>query len=311
MRIDLHQHLWTPELSAALARRLRAPLLRPAATGWRLELPYEPPSLLGEAPESVVSRVADSARDELERVIVSLSPALGVEGLPPEEAAELIAAFDAGVDAAGEPFARWASVGLREVDLDAVDRALDTGAIGVCIPSGAVGSPAQLDALGPLLERIDRCGVPLFVHPGPGLRSESGPFTYGPVWWSALTDYVASMQAAWLAWIAGGGRAAHPTLRIVFAMLAGGAPLQVERLAARGEPTVALADDLTFYDTSSYGPLAIDAVAQVVGRHALVYGSDRPVVDAHIPNGPDTEALLVDNPARLFARTRTREAVAR
>jgi predicted TIM-barrel fold metal-dependent hydrolase len=197
---------------------------------------------------------------------------------------------------------------LADVDLDDVDRALDTGAVGVCLPSGAIGSPALLDRLGPLLERIERCGVPLFVHPGPGLGDESGGFTSGPVWWPALTDYVASMQAAWLAWIAG-GRAAHPRLRIVFAMLAGGAPLQVERLAARGEPTIALADDLTFYDTSSYGPLAIDAVAQVVGRQALVYGSDRPVVDARVPAGADAEALLVDNPARLFARTR--EVVAR
>ena len=42
--------------------------------------------------------------------------------------------------------------------------------------------------------------------------------------WSALTGYVAEMQAAWLTF-ATAGRRDHPDLRILFAILAGGAPL--------------------------------------------------------------------------------------
>jgi hypothetical protein len=55
-----------------------------------------------------------------------------------------------------------------------------------------------------------------------------------------LLEY-AQMQAAWLAFVTA-GRSEHPHLDVVFAMLAGGAPLLVERLAARGGPAVDLRD---------------------------------------------------------------------
>ena len=62
-------------------------------------------------------------------------------------------------------------------------------------------------------------------------------------------------------------------------MLAGLAPLHAERLAARGGPVEAVHDPLTFFDTSSYGPRAIDAMLRVVGVDRLLYGSDVPVVE--------------------------------
>ena len=61
------------------------------------------------------------------------------------------------------------------------------------------------------------------------------------------------MSAAWLTF-ATHGRRELPRLRVVFAMLAGGAPLLAERLATRGGPEIDLRDPLAFYDTSSYGP---------------------------------------------------------
>jgi 6-methylsalicylate decarboxylase len=93
------------------------------------------------------------------------------------------------------------------------------------------------------------------------------------------------MQAAWLAW-AQWGRAAHPRLKVVWAMLAGGAPLHAERLAARGGPAAAVYDELSWFDVSSYGPKAVDAMLRVVGVDRLVLGTDRPVVD------PPSLALL-------------------
>ena len=59
-------------------------------------------------------------------------------------------------------------------------------------------------------------------------------------------------------------------------MLAGGAPLHAERLAARGGPE--WTDLFSFYDVSSYGLGAVEAMAAAVGADRLVYGSDRPVV---------------------------------
>ena len=122
-----------------------------------------------------------------------------------------------------------------------------------------------------------------------------------PLWWPALTDYVAQMQAAWFAFLTA-GRAEHPRLRVLFAMLAGGAPLQLERYAARCGSPVPEPDPLVFYDTSSYGPRMIGAVRDAVGGSQLVYGSDRPVVDP-APAWPDPElrvAALATNPSRLF-----------
>ncbi|HUO74775.1 MAG TPA: hypothetical protein VMU39_28675 [Solirubrobacteraceae bacterium] len=45
-------------------------------------------------------------------------------------------------------------------------------------------------------------------------------------------------------------------------------------------------DHRIFYDTSSYGPVAIDTVSKLVGGEQLVYGSDRPVIEP-VPTGRD------------------------
>ncbi len=118
--------------------------------------------------------------------------------------------------------------------------------------------------------------MPLLVHPGPAPGADEREAGLNePLWWRALTDYVAQMQAAWLTFVTL-GRRRHPKLTVVFAMLAGGAPLLSERLAARGAPAIDLRDPLIFYDSSSYGPVPIEAMARRVGAEQLVYGSDRP-----------------------------------
>jgi NADPH-dependent ferric siderophore reductase len=115
-----------------------------------------------------------------------------------------------------------------------------------------------------------------------------------------MTRYVASMNAAWHAF-AVAGRPAHPTLRVCFAMLAGLAPLHGERLVARGGRPVA--DRLTFVDTSSYGPRAVDAVIRELGVDVLVHGSDLPVVAGReLALGDAVRAALRErNPARLLS----------
>ncbi len=94
------------------------------------------------------------------------------------------------------------------------------------VPACALSGRDALDHLGPVLERVQSRGVPLFVHPGGVARGPAceAPLTE-PLWWRALTDYVSQMQAAWLTF-ATHGRRELPRLSVVFAMLAGGAPLQ-------------------------------------------------------------------------------------
>jgi hypothetical protein len=56
-----------------------------------------------------------------------------------------------------------------------------------------------------------------------------------------------------------------------------------------------------FYDTSSYGPVAVEATARTVGAGQLVYGSDRPVAE---PITTGREVLLAENAARLIELSR-------
>ena len=270
---DLHQHLWPDSLLQQLSRRNAPPRLRRDDRGWVLELAGEPAMVADLSTHDPVARVRQVQADGVDRVVVAPSTPLGIEALPVREAQPLLDAYHAGVLALGAPFSLWASVPLAAPAADEVASLLDGGAAGLCLPAEALTSARALDRLAPVLERLEDRGAPLLVHPG----AARGDATV-PAWWPAMTSYVAAMQAAWLAW-AQWGRGAHPRLKVVWAMLAGGAPLQAERLAARGGPASAVHDELAWFDVSSYGPKAVDAMLRVVGVDRLVLGSDRPVVD--------------------------------
>jgi hypothetical protein len=87
------------------------------------------------------------------------------------------------------------------------------------------------------------------------------------------------MQAAYLSWLAS-GRERWPSLRIVFAMLAGGAAFHLERLAHRGVDVRSSLEPNVYLDVATYGRRAIELCIETFGVSQLVYGSDRPVVDA-------------------------------
>jgi len=309
LRTDVHQHLWPEALVAALTRRREPPLIRRCADAWVLRVPDEPAHRFDPAEHDPAVRAQQLTADGVQRALLAISSPLGIESLPRDEAEPLLEAHNGGLLALGEPFAVWGAVALRPPDPADVDRLLDAGAIGLSLPAGALSGPEGLDRCGPLLERLARRAAPLLVHPGPGpwRASHAAAEPGTPGWWPAMTHYVADMNTAWHAFAAF-GRAQHPDLRIVFAMLAGGAPLHGERLAGRGGPAHALADDLVFYDASSYGERTIDAVVRCVGVDQLVYGSDRPVVEP-LPTCPlglaAAAAMVGANVARLLGDVRT------
>jgi 6-methylsalicylate decarboxylase len=302
--IDVHQHLLGEALVEALARRTEAPMLVRRRDGWTFKVAAEPDSVLTFDATDAELRREDLGEDGFDRALVALSTALGIETLPAEEATALIEAHHQGIEALPPEFGGWGAVPLGEPELDpaAVDLAIDRGCVGISLPAAALIDPAAVERLQPLLARLEARDAPLFVHPGPvsGVPTP-GDAAHHPHWWPALTDYVAQMQAAWFAFLHV-GRRAHPRLRVLFAMLAGGAPLHLERYSARRGVPAPEPDPLVFYDTSSYGPRMIGAVAGEVGQAQLVYGSDRPVVDPRRPQlDPDLrQALVATNPARLL-----------
>lgn len=300
---DVHQHLWSDALVAELTRRLEPPRIRRSGRGWVLRLHDEPECRFDAAAHDPSARAALLRRDRIQRALLCISGPLGIEALDRPAAEPLLAAHNATARELGRGFGTWGAVSLRPPDPDEVDALLDTGAVGISLPAGALSGPAGLDRCGALLERLERRDAPLLVHPGPSPWSAASyADDAAPGWWPAMTRYVADMNAAWHAFAAF-GRSDHRHLRVVFAMLAGGAPLHAERLTARGGPATALADDRLFYDTSSYGVRAIDALVRCVGIDQLVHGSDRPVVDppSRSPLGPAArEAMVGANVARLL-----------
>jgi predicted TIM-barrel fold metal-dependent hydrolase len=314
-RVDIHQHLWPERLIDELSRRDHPPFIRKAGARWKLRLQGEPDHLFDLSQHDATIRARRLAEEGIDRALISLSTPLGIEGLPADEAEPLLESYHDGVLEIGEPFAAWASTRLRSPDASRVDEELDRGLVGLTLPAGALSTREGLVRCRPLLSRLEARGAPLFIHPGPDpleIRFDQDEPSADPAWWPAMTAYVAQMNAAWHAFAAW-GRLSHPGLRVVFAMLAGGATLHHERYLARGGPAGAISDPDVFYDTSSYGGRALDAAVRVVGIDQLVYGSDRPVIDPPPPTllgEAAAEAMLRTNPARALDAAAPEPAVA-
>ena len=299
MQVDVHQHLWTEPLLEALAARDVLPFVRRTNGVTVVHCAGESPYVIDTVSETAVRRAQLVHEDRLDLAAIALSSPIGVEALPREQASTLIGAYLSGVAALPEEFRAWGPVALDGLDPDDVDRLLARGCIGISLPAPALAGRDALWGSYPVLKRAAERGVPVFVHPGSVAGGHGDCVSLNePLWWSALTDYVAQMQAAWLTFAAL-GRAEHPDLVVLFAMLAGGGPLLSERLSARGGPPIDLRDPFVFYDTSSYGPVAVEAMARRVGGSQLVYGSDRPVVE---PILTGREMLLAENGGRLIER---------
>jgi len=298
VRADLHQHLLGEPLLEALAERAVAPLTRRQGSAWWLEVPGEAPHRVNLEAEDAARRAAQLEADGLDHAVVGLSGVLGIEGLPTEEAGRLLTAHDEGLAALPGRFWRWAAVSLLEPSADAVEAQVAGGAVGLTLPAGALATPAGLERLAPLLEPLARRGRPLFVHPGPS-PWEPAPTGGTGGWWTALTRYVAEMNAAWHSFVAT-GPGSVPPVPVVFALLGGLAPLHLERLAVRGGPAERALDPRFHYEVSSYGPRAIEAVGRVVGADRLVYGSDRPMVSPPPPADSPWTHLAARNAADLL-----------
>jgi predicted TIM-barrel fold metal-dependent hydrolase len=294
--IDIHQHLWPPELIDALRARRHAPRL----VGWTLHLVGEPPYDI----DPVDHRPAERRSLDDGRIVLGLSSPLGIEDLPPVEAETLLRAWHDGAAALQPDFDAWASIAHLDPDLDDLTRRLVDGFVGLQIPATWMSTPASVEALAPALEICAAANRPVFVHPGP-VPSGNGSAEVLPAWWAAVVDYPSQLIAAWWSWQAA-GRALAPELRICFAAGAGLAPVHHERFLARGGHPLVV-NDRTFVDTSSYSRQGVDSLIRVLGVDPIVVGSDRPYgVPFHTDQGDAAiKAFRHTNPLRLLEGPRS------
>jgi hypothetical protein len=281
---DLHQHLWPESFIAALRARTTPPRL----DGDVLE------TCEGRFPVDVAQHDPDTRlsaldRDGIDVAVLSLQPSLGLGDLASSECDELELA--------------WAD-GVRELDSRRF-RAFSPSCVRDGFAGVSVGSSAFLDfdAAAPTLDAAAAAGATVFVHPEAG--SASG--TTRPDWWEWVVGYPARMQEAYVAWLAF-GRERWPTVRVLFAMLGGGGPFQLERLARRGVDVRSALDPNTFFDVSTHGRRAIELCVETFGVGQLAYGSDTPVVDSRptldaVRGFGDavTHVLQSDTPARILS----------
>jgi 6-methylsalicylate decarboxylase len=263
-RVDVHQHFWPEGVIRALEARSAAPRLR----GTRLEL-EEGSFDTDLAVHDLDARLALLDRFELDAAVVCLSPTIGWE-----EAPELAEAYDESVLEAAA-----ASAGRIRPLACGSER---DGFVGTCISGERVAR-----------EPLEVQGSLLFVHPG----YAPPPPRDAPAWWNAVVHYPAVMQAAYAAWIAS-GRADVP---VIFAIMAGGAPFQLERHRSRGDRADVPVN--VYFDTASYGQRAFDMASAVCGPERVVFGSDAPVMDpgTTIESLGDRFAEAAENAAKLFA----------
>lgn len=254
---DLHQHLWPEPFLAALAARRSPPsleghVLTTCAGRFELDLGAHDPE----------ERLRALGRVGIDVAVLSLQPTLGLATLAEAERAELEELWSESVRqvvrASGGRFAAFSPGGVRE------------GFVGVSVSAAALveGGPEE-DAL----DGAHELGLPVFVHPDAGNPAEGRP-----PWWEWVTRYPARMQEAYLSWLSS-GRSRWPRLRVLFAMLAGGGPFQLERLSLRGVDVRSTLDAGVFFDVSTHGRRAIELCIETFGVAQLAYGSDTPVAD--------------------------------
>jgi hypothetical protein len=289
--VDVHQHLWPDAVLRVLERRGAPPKSSWQDNRWLVELAGEPAFEVDPKDHEPEQRAAELTVD---RALVALSTPVGIEALPLRDALAAIAAWQEAASGLPQSLGWWASTPAAltgEGEAEIATEAIAAGAAGVILPADRLASPTGARTALPLLNAVADTGAPVFIHPGPasGTKGE-------PSWWSPATRYVAQQQAAWHAF----HEIVRPqlaTLKAIFALLAGLAPLHVERSATKGGPGEhALADPLTFYDTSSYGPRAVRAMATAVGIGQLVHGTDFPV---DTPTADPVQLAFGDGFARL------------
>ena len=248
---DVHQHLLSPALVEALRARREPPRL----VGDDARAPGGVLPLRRASRTTSASGSPSSTATETDVAVVSLAPdargrgAPGARGrLPRGHPPTLVAAAGRPPARAGRPAHAWTAS-----PAPVCPRGRSSPASATCPTSSP--RPGRCSSSTP--------ARPARRHPArrPGGRRSS---TTRP-----------QMQAAYLAWVAGDA-ARHPDLAVVFAILAGGAPVPARAAELRGRRLRRRPRPNVYLDTASYGPRALGSAWRRSAPERLVFGSDVP-----------------------------------
>ena len=183
--IDVHQHLWPPELIEALRGRQHPPRI----DGWTLLLDGEPPY---EVDPPITTRRGAAGLDR-GRIVLGLSSPLGIEDLAADEGARRCSPPGTrGPRRCAPDFEAWASVSRRRPGPRRPRRPAGRRLRRAAGPGDLAATPARGGPAGRRAGGGRRRGPP-------GLRaSRAGPAAGRPIrrldvaaaaWWAAVVDY--------------------------------------------------------------------------------------------------------------------------
>ena len=329
MTIDVHAHYLSPSLADGLRKRTEAPRIEQLNDGReRYHMPHGT-LMLSDAYYDIDARLAYMDGLGVKRQILSFPGLFGVDSLPIEDCADLLAGFNDHVAGVAEAHPTRLS-GLAALPLADMDEAvreyrrarLDLGLVGAILPVNLLVTADHAASLAPIFAVAQELGGHLFVHPGrrpdevppAGTVQNSSPHADNMAARLALAvqDRCA---AAMVTLVFSDFLDAYPDVSLHVANLGGTLPMVVERMdqvtltRTPGDPAPSSYLKRVHVDCSSLGPRAIEIAAAFYGADKILFGTDCPIfmtdwsLDA-VANSrlsdADKHAIREGNAARLL-----------
>jgi predicted TIM-barrel fold metal-dependent hydrolase len=292
MPIDFHAH-WLPEsISDLLRARSAPPMIEPRDGGGENLVSLFRPVPAEDALDTIEERLAVMDRHGIARGVLSLTPVMGVERLPVEDALPIARAVNdaAAAACAAHPDRFSALATLPVADMDAAakefDRALRLpGIVGGLLPSDGFLSVERAEKFRPVLDVAERHHAVVMVHygniaddpdrPKPDL-SDTKDLRIGTL------DMQARLSSNMITFCMTDFLDDYPNVTVMSHNLGGNIPFEVERLdhrtlvdhPDRPLPSKAIRDSRVMVDCNSLGARSIERAVEVYGAHRIVLGTD-------------------------------------
>ena len=315
MIVDFHSHWIPPALAGVLRKRRGAPRIEATQDGERL-VTYLGTRPFGPELYDLGARRDLASRHGITLQILSLAGLFGVDSLPIEESAPLVAAFNDAVAAASraypECFAGIAALPLANLSLACreLEQAHAIGLRGAILPADGFLTRTAAERYLPLFEAGDRLQSHFFVHPGPvdtqperDLRKAEGDNAWQRhivlATQARLSEAITTLELTDFL-------DPFPNVTVQVANLGGAIPFLVERMdtvaesGAAGEPLPSTRLRRCYVDTASFGPRAIEAAVACFGAHHVLLGTDCPIFDAERTMKAVAKARLDDATRELL-----------